>query len=73
MDIEKGGARFNWIMPSFVGAGNLADSLFVIKELIFDKKKYSFADLRKMLEANFEGYEKAKQELEELLLSILNC
>lgn len=63
MDIEKGGARFNWIMPSFVGAGNLADSLFVIKELIFDKKKYSFADLRKMLEANFEGYEKEHNEI----------
>ena len=63
LDIEKGGARFNWIMPSFVGAGNLADALNVIRELVFNKKKYSLEDIKTMLEANFVGFEKEHNEI----------
>ncbi|MBR4728544.1 MAG: hypothetical protein IK080_11715, partial [Clostridia bacterium] len=57
VDIEQGGARYNWIMPSFVGMANLADSLEVIRTLIFEKKTLTFETLRAMLAAGFEGYE----------------
>lgn len=57
VDIERGGARYNWIMPSFVGLSNVADSLNVINELIFDKGLYTFAQLKSILDSNFEGYE----------------
>ncbi len=57
VDIEHGGARYNWIMPSFVGVANLADSLHVIRELVFSRKKFSLAQLAAMLKNNFEGYE----------------
>ena len=36
-DIEEGGARYNWIMPSFVGVANAADALYTIDQLIFKK------------------------------------
>ncbi|MBE6731163.1 MAG: hypothetical protein E7564_05700 [Ruminococcaceae bacterium] len=63
LDIERGGARFNWIMPSFVGTGNLADALNVIRELVFIKKKYSLKEIKTMLEANFVGFEKEYNEI----------
>ena len=56
-DIEKGGARYNWIMPSFVGMANLVDSLEVIRSLIFEKRELTFETLREILNADFEGYE----------------
>ena len=57
VDIEQGGARYNWIMPSFVGMANLADSLEVIRVMIFEKKALTFEALRAMLAADFEGFE----------------
>ncbi len=57
IDIERGGARYNWIMPSFVGMANLIDSLTVIDRFVYREKKYTMAQLRHMLEVDFEGYE----------------
>ena len=56
-DIEKGGAKYNWIMPSFVGVANLVDSLFVLKQVVFDKKEYTISAVKKMMDADFEGFE----------------
>ena len=57
IDIEQGGARYNWIMPSFVGMGNLVDSLNAVKELVFDKKELTLREFREILDRNFEGFE----------------
>ncbi|MCL1792887.1 MAG: hypothetical protein FWG34_03365 [Oscillospiraceae bacterium] len=57
LDIEWGGARYNWIMPSFVGLANLADSLNVIDDLVFSSKRLTLGEMAKMLLGNFEGYE----------------
>ncbi|MCR4578073.1 MAG: hypothetical protein K5784_09225 [Clostridiales bacterium] len=57
VDIEQGGARFNWIMPSFVGMANLVDSLEVIRTLIFEKRLLTFESLREMLKSDFDGFE----------------
>lgn len=62
MDLEQGGARYSWIMPSFVGMANLIDSLTVIDRLIYREKKYTMAELRRMLHANYEGYEMQRLE-----------
>ena len=62
-DIERGGARYNWIMPSFVGMANLADSLEVIRTLIFEKGELSFASLRSALAQDFEGCEPLRLKL----------
>ncbi len=62
-DIEKGGAKYNWITPSFVGAANLVDSLFAIKVLIFDEKKLTFGQLKAALEGDFAGCEALRAEI----------
>ncbi len=56
-DIEQGGARYNWIMPSFVGMANLVDSLYALKELVFEKKEFTISKLKQILDNNFEGEE----------------
>ena len=60
-DIEHGGAKYNWIMPSFVGLSNAADSVNAIKALVFDKKLFTFAQLKEMLDNNFTGYENERR------------
>ena len=63
IDIEKGGARYNWIMPSFVGLSNVVDSITVIEKLIIDNKEISFEDLRKILECNYINHEQLRQKI----------
>lgn len=64
-DIERGGAIYNWIMPSFVGMANLIDSLYAIKTLVFDEKKLTLCGFKNILESNFEN----NQALREHILS----
>lgn len=64
-DIERGGAKYNWIMPSFVGMSNLIDSLYALKTLVFDEKKLTICEFKSILDKNFK-------ENENLRLHILN-
>jgi len=61
LDIEKGGARYNWIMPSFVGLANAVDSLNAINELVYKRGELTIDEYRKLLESNFEGNENYRQ------------
>ncbi len=54
-----GGAKIN-VGPGVClsgGVGNVADSLAVIKKLVFEDKKVSMGQLLKAIDANFVGYE----------------
>lgn len=55
VDIEEGGARYNWIMPSFVGVSNAADALYTIEKLIYEKGTLTFAELKEALRSNYES------------------
>lgn len=61
-DIDDGGARYNWVECSFVGLANLVDSLKVIREEVFESEKYTFPELKKLLDDDFSGNEKLRQE-----------
>lgn len=54
-DIEEGGARYNWIMPSFVGVANAADALYTIDQLIFKRKELTFAELKAAMADNYQN------------------
>lgn len=41
LDYNAGGARYGWSIISFAGMINVIDSLLVVKELVFDKKRYT--------------------------------
>lgn len=57
LDINQGGARYNWIMPSFVGVANLVDSLYVLKKVVYEEKRMSLQEMNHLLETNFENAE----------------
>lgn len=59
-DIDNGGADVNWIECSFVGIANLADSLQVIRNEVFQRRNFDFKELKKILDANFKGNEGAR-------------
>ena len=71
-DIDRGGARYNWVECSFVGLANLVDSLQVIRREIYEEggqgsevrrgnetggRALSFAALHEWLKKDFAGYE----------------
>lgn len=41
----------------FIGYGTVIDSLAAIKKLVYEEKRISFAELKKALKNNFEGYD----------------
>jgi len=62
-DIDRGGARWNWIMPSFVGLANLADSLAALSRLVFEDKALSLEETAAALGRNFEGSEALRMRI----------
>lgn len=57
LDIDQGGATYNWVECSFVGLANLADSLHVIREEVYRNRRLTLAGLKRILDADFAGHE----------------
>ena len=64
-DIVSGGAELT-IGPAFVGTGiaDLANSLSVVKEFVYEKKMFTMQELIDAIMNNFDGYEEMKAVLE---------
>ncbi len=50
---EQGGCIYNFTGPQGFGIANVADSLYVLKKLVFEEKKVSMAEFKKALMFNF--------------------
>lgn len=61
LDVTEGGARYNFSGVQGIGIANVADSLQVVKKVIFDEKKLDFSELKEMLKADYKGYETWQQ------------
>ncbi len=57
-DYRNGGPLYNHGQILAEGIADAGDSLYAVKKLVFDEKKYTMAELIDALNANFEGYEK---------------
>lgn len=57
-DLTEGGAKYNGIGPQASGIATCADSLATIKQLVFDEKKYTGAELLQAVKDNWVGHEK---------------
>ena len=55
LDITKGGAIYDFTGPQLIGFATIADSLAVIKKLVFEDKLLPFDDLVQMLSKNYRG------------------
>ena len=53
--LQEGGAIYNFTGPQGFGIANMTDALVAVRELVFDKKLVSMAELKKALRENF-GY-----------------
>ena len=62
-DVDAGGAVYNWIMPSFVGMANLADSLITLKKLVYESREYTISQLYAILRDDFAGNEPLRQRI----------
>lgn len=60
-DLNNGGARHpgNHGVAG-MGIGVTADSLMAIRKFVYEQKRFSLDDLRRMLAVNFEGFEKER-------------
>lgn len=57
-DLTEGGAKYNGIGPQASGIATCADSLAVIKQLVFEEKRCSGAELLQAVKDNWVGHEK---------------
>ena len=57
-DLTEGGAKYNGIGPQASGMATCADSLAAIKQLVFDEKRCTGAELLEAVKHNWKGYEK---------------
>ena len=51
--VQEGGATYNFTGPQGFGIANVGDSLYAIKRLVYDDKKYTMAQFKRALSLNF--------------------
>lgn len=62
-DVTAGGAvLYEGPGTIFAGLSTYADSMAAIKKLVFDDKKYTLTDMKKALDANWQGYEQIRRD-----------
>ena len=68
LDISKGGAKYNHYGITTVSLANTVNSLYNLKELVFEQRKYSLSELNKMRKNNFkkDKYQDAYNDLKNL-------
>ncbi|MFX1274086.1 MAG: pyruvate formate lyase family protein [Promethearchaeota archaeon] len=55
LDIRNGGPELRFITIEGVGFGTTVDSLYTIKKLIYEDKKYTISKIKEALNADFQG------------------
>lgn len=60
---EQGGAIYNFTGPQGFGIANVADSMFAIRTLVFERQKYTLHEIKDALDNNFglDGGENAQK------------
>ena len=54
-DATKGGAKYNSSGAAVIGLADVTDSLMVIKKLVFDEQRVTFADLKRAVDTDFRN------------------
>jgi formate C-acetyltransferase len=56
-DVTDGGAKYNFLGPNLVGPATVTDSLCAVKQLVFDEKVVTGAEMMEALKNDWKGYE----------------
>ncbi len=51
--VQEGGAVYNFTGPQGFGVANMADSLYAVKKLVFEKKQLTMKELKRALMTNY--------------------
>ncbi len=62
-DYNGGGARYNTTYIQGVGLGSITDILTSIRYNVYDRKNFTWDELQKAIDANFEGYDQLRYDL----------
>ena len=66
-DVTQGGGIYDLSGISMINSiANLVDSLYVIKNLVFEEKKFTIKELLEAIDHNFIGYEEIYREIKNL-------
>ena len=57
LDVTAGGARYNFSGIQMIQVANLADSMAALRQLVYEEKRFTGAEVLRALEADFNGYE----------------
>ncbi len=68
--VQEGGAVYNFTGPQGFGIANMADSLYAIKTLVFEQKKFTLAQLKEALENNY-GESVSEKQIENTTIQIV--
>lgn len=60
-DVSAGGAKYNFSGVQGIGCPNLNDSLYVLKQVIFEKKEKTYQEFMDILHNNWQGHEQFRQ------------
>ena len=67
---QEGGAVYNFTGPQGFGIANMADSLYAIKKLVFEEKKFTLTELKDALDNNF-GQGLSKDKIAETTIAVV--
>jgi len=62
-DVMKGGAKYNSTGNAGIAIGNIADSLAVVKYMVYDKKRITARELYAAIRSNWKGKEDLRQQI----------
>lgn len=62
-DVTWGGALYDFTSIQAVGVADVGDSLYALRQLVFEQQRLSLAELVAVLRANFAGHEALRAEL----------
>ena len=59
--INDGGSKYSFLQPIMVGFATTVDSLLALKKLVFEEKRLTLSEFRKIVDSDFEGCEPLRQ------------
>lgn len=56
-DVYSGGAAYSYMQPTFIGFANVCDSLYAIRQLVFEEKKLTLQEFFEIVKSDYEDHE----------------
>ncbi|MCH5185093.1 MAG: glycyl radical protein [Oscillospiraceae bacterium] len=69
--VQEGGAIYNFTGPQGFGIANMADSLYAVKTLVYDKKEISMSELKAALKYNY-GKPQNADDVNKMTTEVIN-